>query len=260
MVLKFLIVSLISTALTPIFAYGQQQNPAQQPQESVQPGQIAHPPPPNNGPEGQEQLPPDKRVFGVLPNYRTADANVPFSPLTSRQKMAIAAKDSFDYPLIGLGAIYAGLYQLTDSHPQFGQGVKGYFHRFGTSYADQAIGNMLAEGILPSAFKEDPRYFRVGRASGKTVKARIWYAASRIFVTRTDTGARSVNFAELVGTATAAGIGLSYYSDSRNVQDYFQNAGTGLATDAFSQVLKELWPDVKQWYHNRHHEDNLAGH
>jgi hypothetical protein len=260
MVLKILIVSLCSTALAPIFAFGQQQNSAQRPQGSIQPGQIAQQPPPNNGPEGQEQLPPDKRVFGVLPNYRTADANVPFAPLTPQQKMTIAAKDSFDYPLIGLGAIYAGLYQLTDSHPQFGQGVKGYFHRFGTSYADQAIGNLLAEGILPSAFKEDPRYFRLGKISGKSVKGRVWYAATRIFVTRTDSGARSVNFAELVGTATAAGIGLSYYSDSRNVGDYFQNAGTGLATDAFSQVLKELWPDVKQWYHNRHHEENLASH
>lgn len=260
MVLKILIVSLFSTALTPIFAFGQQQNSTQRPQESIQPGQIAQQPPPNNGPEGQEELPPDKRVFGVLPNYRTADANVPFAPLTSHQKLTIAAKDSFDYPLIGLGAIYAGIYQLTDSHPQFGQGVKGYFHRFGTSYADQAIGNMLAEGVLPVAFKEDPRYFRVGAISGKSLKGRIWYAASRIFVTRTDAGATSVNFAELVGTATAAGIGLSYYSDSRNVGSYFQNAGTGLATDALSQVLKEIWPDVKQWYHNRHNknEPNLS--
>jgi hypothetical protein len=40
------------------------------------------------------------------------------------------------------------------------------------------------------------------------------------------------------------------------VGDYFENAGTGLATDAFSQVLKELWPDVKQWYHKRRQKND----
>ncbi len=248
MILNILIISACLMAFAPFTALGQQQ--------PLPPGEVAPVPPPNNGPLGQEPLPPDKRVFGVLPNYRTADANVPYHPLTSKQKLTIAAKDSFDYPLYGLGAIYAGLYQLTDSHPQFGQGAAGYFRRFGTSYADQAIGNILAEGVLPVAFREDPRYFRLGAISGVSVKRRIWYAATRIIVTRTDAGTRSVNYAELLGSGIAAGIGLSYYSDSRDVGDFLQNTGTGLATDAFSQVLKELWPDVKQWYHNKRHRDN----
>lgn len=246
MKLNIFLISACLTALTPL-------TPATQARQLLQPGQIAPVPPPNNGPQGQEELPPDRRVFGVLPNYRTADANVPYHPLTSEQKITIAAKDSFDYPLFGLGAVYAGIYQLTDSHPQFGQGVKGYAHRFATSYADQAIGNLLSEGLMPIAFREDPRYFRLGPISGESVKQRIWYAATRIFVTRTDSGGRSFNYAEVVGSGLAAGIGLSYYSDSRDVGDYMQNVGTGLATDAFSQVLKELWPDVKQWYLNRHH-------
>ena len=237
-------------ALTSWTALGQQQQP-------LAPGQIAQVPLPNNGPLGQEPLPPDKRVFGVLPNYRTANANVPYHPLTADQKLTIATKDSFDYPLFGLGAIYAGLYQLTDSHPQFGQGAKGYLHRFATSYTDQAIGNILSEGVMPIMFREDPRYFRLGAISGMPVKRRIWYAATRIFVTRTDSGGSSFNFAEVLGSGAAAGIGLSYYSDSRDVGDFMQNVGTGLATDAFSQVLKELWPDVKQWYINRHHRNDL---
>jgi len=38
----------------------------------------------------------DKRIFGVLPNYRTVESSSPFQPLTARQKLGIAAKDSFD--------------------------------------------------------------------------------------------------------------------------------------------------------------------
>src|SRR5205823_15106825 len=48
---------------------------------------------------------PDKRLFGVLPNYRTVDASIPFSPLMARQKLSIARHDSFDWPTFGLAAV-----------------------------------------------------------------------------------------------------------------------------------------------------------
>jgi hypothetical protein len=197
--------------------------------------------------------PPDKRVFGVLPNYRTANYTAEYRPITSKQKMTIALKDTFDYPLVGVGALYASLYQLEDSHPQFGQGFKCYLRRFGTSYTDQLVGNMLSEGILPIAFHEDPRYFRLGQG---TKWHRAGYAFSRILITRTDSGGRSFNFAEVVGNGIAAGVGLSYYSDDRDVGDYMQNWGTQLATDAISQVLKEFWPDIKHRYFHHHKPAN----
>jgi hypothetical protein len=214
----------------------------------------ATPPPPVPGqPANPAMLPPGKRVLGVLPNYRTTNMTADYHPITPKQKITIALKDSFDYPLIGVGALYAGLYQAEDSHPQFGQGLKGYLRRFGTSYCDQVVGNMMTEGILPIAFHEDPRYFRI--QSGTTWH-RAWYALSRIIITRTDSGAPTFNFAEIIGNGVSAGVGLSYYSDSRNVPSYFQNWGTQLGTDAVSQVLKELWPDIKHRYFSHHKPAN----
>lgn len=198
----------------------------------------------------------DKRVLGVLPNYRTAELTSDYHPISSKYKLKIALKDSFDYPLIGVGAAYAGLYQLEDSHPQFGQGFDGYLRRFGTSYADQVIGNMFTEGFMPILLKEDPRYFRKAEGS---VRSRTFYALSRIFVTKTDTGARSFNYAEVVGNGMASAIGLSYYSDNRDLPDYLQNWATQLATDATSQVLKEFWPDIKRRYFKKHfHQDEAT--
>jgi len=195
------------------------------------------------------QAPPDKRVFGVLPNYRTANLTPDYHPITAKQKLIIASKDSFDYPLIGLGAAYAGLYQLDDSHPQFGQGFKGYLRRFGTSYCDQVVGNMFSEGLFPIVLHEDPRYFRLGEG---LKRHRAVYAFTRIFITRTDTGARTFNYAEVVGNGAATLVGWSYYTDTRDAPDYFQAFGTQLATDAISQVLKEFWPDVKRRYFHHH--------
>ena len=198
------------------------------------------------------ETPQDKRIFGVLPNYRTAEMSAETHPLTPKQKMRIAVKDSFDYPLMAISAIYAGLYQAEDNHPQFGQGVKGYFSRLGTSYTDQVDGNMLTEGFLPVLFREDPRYFRM---STGPVKKRLFYAISRIVVTRTDSGHSSFNYAEVLGNGISSTIGLAYYSDSRDAKSFSENWATALGTDALSQVLKEFWPDIKHHWLTKHHHD-----
>jgi hypothetical protein len=238
-------------------ASAQEAQPSPAPRNQTAGGQVqpTAPLPPKEQPgvkaPGKTQEGEDKRVLGVLPNYRTAEMNAVGHPLTAEQKFKIASKDSFDYPLIFLGAAYAGLYQLENNHPEFGQGVKGYFRRFGTSYCDQVTGNMMTEGFLPVLLKEDPRYFRMAEGSKSS---RFMYAVSRILVTRTDSGNKTFNFAEVLGNGMAAGIGLSYYPDDRDVRDYMQNWGIQLATDAGSQVLKEFWPDIKGWWHARHHK------
>jgi hypothetical protein len=197
----------------------------------------------------------DKRVFGVLPNYRTAEMLSVYKPISAKYKLHIALKDSIDTPLLFTGAIYAGIYQAENSHAEFGQGTKGYFHRFATSYSDQIIGNMFTEGLFPIMFHEDPRYFRMAEGS---FSKRTLYAVSRIFVTKTDSGASSVNYAELVGNGAASAIGLSYYPDSRNARDYVQNWGIQLFTDATSQVLKEFWPDIKRNWQRKHPKPSVT--
>ena len=198
-------------------------------------------------PQVAAEPPPDKRVFGVLPNYRTTNSSDKYVPLTTKQKFYIGFKDSTDYPVYLLSAGFAGLYQLTDSHPSFGQGMEGYAKRFGTSIADLTIGNMMTESILPTVLHEDPRYFR--RGTGSTM-SRIGYAATRIFVTHTDSGGTRFNYSEVVGNSIAAAAGNAYYPQERHLSDNFQRLYVALATDSISQILKEFWPDVKRkWFH-----------
>lgn len=202
----------------------------------------------------QPNPPEDKRVFGVLPNYRTAEDGGIYAPLTSRQKLTIATKDTVDYPLFLLGGGLAGLAQLTGEHPEFGGGVEGYGRRWAASYADQFTGNYFTEGILPVLFREDPRYFRRGSERGG-VFSRSAYAASRIFVTRTDHNRNTFNFSEIMGNAISAGIANAYYPGERSLADNGERLGTQLATDALSQILKEFWPDIKRKYLSHHPRD-----
>lgn len=192
----------------------------------------------------------DKRVFGVLPNYRVADGNLPFKPITTKEKFEIGAKDSFDKPVFFLAAFYAGIAHLQNSNPSFGQGAKGFGNRYVRSLGDTIVGNFMTEAVFPSLLKEDPRYFMLG-AHGKTGKQRFWYALSRVVVTRTDSGGTRVNFSELLGNGASVGLSNLYYPESRTYSANFSKLGLQIGTDAASNVLKEFWPDIKQRMHKK---------
>ena len=195
--------------------------------------------------------PPDKRMFGVLPNYRTVEDTGDVQPLTTRRKFYIASKDSFDYPIYFLSGAFAGISQIENQNPSFGQGVKGYAKRYGTSYVDQMLGNMMTEAVVPTLLHEDPRYFRRGTGSKL---GRTGYALTRIFVTRTDTGVNRINSSELLGNSIAVAISNAYYPAMRNAGDNLQKLALQCGTDALSNMLKEFWPDVKRKLQSRHEQ------
>ena len=200
------------------------------------------------------QAPEDKRIFGVLPNNRTTEESIPFHSITAKQKVTIAFKDSFDWPVFPTSALFATLYQIENQNPSFGQGMQGYAKRFGTAYGDQMIGNMMTEGLIPAVFHQDPRYFRLGAGSKLH---RTLYALEAIEVARMDSGRRFFNFSEWGGNATAVAISNAYYPDTRDWHDNLERLFVACGTDAFSNVLKEFWPDVKRKFQKHHDQDPL---
>ncbi|MGH9559284.1 MAG: hypothetical protein ACRD30_08580 [Bryobacteraceae bacterium] len=198
-----------------------------------------------------ERTPPGgNRIFGVLPNYRTADASLENTRLTTREKFTIASKDSFDYPLILLSGALAGLSQLADQSPSLGQGVPGFAHRLATNYADQALGNMLTEAVFPMLFHQDPRYFRRGPSYG-TKWQRARYALTRVILTKKDSGGTTFNYSEWIGNASATAISNAYYPDSRSAGDNATKLVEQVSIDAVSQVMKEFWPDIRQKFFHK---------
>jgi hypothetical protein len=245
--------NILFTFVVPVLLLGQATpNTDSQPAAAEAPAAVPVETPANAVPTGATPLAgdpgsgQDKRIFGVLPNYRTADGTQPFRPITVKQKFTIARKDTLDYPSYALAAFFAGVSQFNNSNPSFGQGVQGYARRYGSSIADQDIGNFMTEAIFPSLLHEDPRYFRKVNGS---IKSRLGYAATRVLVTRTDAGNWRFNTSEFLGNGTVAAIGNWYYPDARGAGPTFQRMFTQIGTDALSGVLKEFWPDVKRkWF------------
>jgi hypothetical protein len=77
------------------------------------------------------------------------------------------------------------------------------------------------------------------------------YAVSRIFVAPVDSGRKTFNFSEWGGNAIAVAVSNAYYPDTRNVGDNVQKLLLQCGTDAFSNILKEFWPDVKRHFQRK---------
>jgi len=185
--------------------------------------------------------PSDKRLFGIIPNYRTVPEQDHYQPISIEEKFKIARDDSFDRGTFALAAAFAGEGQLANSNPSFGQGVKGYGHYFATAYSDLVIGDFMTEAIYPSILHQDPRYFRRGTGSGWS---RLGYATGQIFWTRTDSGRKQFNYSEIVGNSTAVAISAAYYPEGRNVSSAVSKLSTQIGVDMVGNILKEFWPDI----------------
>jgi hypothetical protein len=186
----------------------------------------------------------NKRILGIIPNYRAVSANTHLPPLNFKGELWLATQDTFDYSgFIFVGAL-AGIDMAERSQPTFGQGAEGFGKYYWHVFADSGIENYMTEAIIPAATKEDPRYYTMGK--GGFIK-RTGYAVSRLFITRTNSGGSTFNLAEIVGAGAAAGIGNAYYPAESNpwVKTY-QRWGTQVGLDGVFNVLKEFWPDINQ--------------
>ncbi|PWU07319.1 MAG: hypothetical protein C5B51_10250 [Terriglobia bacterium] len=189
------------------------------------------------------EQPEHSRIFGIIPNYRTFPTLQNYKPLRTREKFKIAVEDSFDRGTVMLAASFAGLGQLNNSTPAFGQGVAGYARYFGASYGDFVIGDFITEAIYPTLLHQDPRYFRRGTGSGWS---RLRYAAKQIFWTHKDAGGSQFNFSEIAGNATAVAISNAYYPDNRDAASAVSKLGIQIGIDMAGNFLKEFWPDLSR--------------
>jgi hypothetical protein len=198
----------------------------------------------NNPPEPQQ-----KRIFGLIPNYRTSPDLTQYKPLTAREKLTIAWHDCFDYGTFILGAAFGAEAQIAGASPSFGSGVPGYFRYAGASYADWADGDLMTESIYPAVLHEDPRYFRRGEGGGWS---RLGYAIGQIFWTHTDSGSTQFNFSEIAGNGTAVAISNIYYPNDRTVAHNASKLLVQLGVDMAGNVLKEFSPDLSRRFSKRH--------
>lgn len=188
--------------------------------------------------EAQLNLEEQQRVLGILPNYYVSyDPDA--LPLTSRQKFELAWRTSIDPVTFLMTGTVAGIEQENHTFKGYGMGAEGYAKRFGANYADGFDSDMIGGAILPSLFRQDPRYFYQGTGS---VRSRIMHALAGAVMCKGDNGHWQFAYAGILGGIAAGGISNLYYptGDRSGVQVTFENALIGTAESAAQNLIQEF--------------------
>jgi len=179
-----------------------------------------------------------QRVLGAIPNFYVSyqwDAE----PLSSVQKYRLAWRTSIDPVSVAISAGIAGVEQSQNTFSGYGQGTLGYAKRFGASYMDGLVGTFLADAVLPSLLRQDPRYFYKGTGS---IRSRALYAIASVVICKGDNGRWQPNYSNVLGNLAAAGISNLYYpASSRNGAELtIQNSLIGTAAGAVGTLFQEF--------------------
>lgn len=195
-----------------------------------------------SAPDDDHQDGQQKRIFGVLPNFRSVNADVHLPPQSVKDKFVTATQDSFDYSSIFIPLAVAGYDYLRNSTPEFGKGGAAFGRYFWHSAVDQTSENYFVEFIVPVITHEDTRYYSL--AHGGFLK-RTSYSLSRAVITRSDSGKEVFNASEVFGAGAAAGVSNLYYpAPERTFSNTASQWATSVGIDALSFFVKEFSPDV----------------
>jgi len=165
-----------------------------------------------------------------------------YEPLTAHQKFEIFTRRTYSPYTFFSAAFDAAYAHVTDSWPDYGYGAAGYGKRYGATLADAEARSFFQSFLMPAVLHQDPRYF-----SSPSTKffPRLLYAASRVLVTRSDSGQNTVNTSLLAGTAITTALSNAYYPRSeRSLGDSLNRFGGSFLGGVQTNILREFWPDI----------------
>jgi hypothetical protein len=193
----------------------------------------------------------DDRILGVIPNYLAVeDPQQHIMPLTAKEKFVLFAKETIDPFTVVAAAGGAGLSQIDNDDPKYGRGAGPFAQRFGAAAVDITTQNFFSDAVMSSLLHEDPRYFRRGPEFSGWY--RVWYALTRVVVTRTDKGRARFNYSGMLGMGMGIALSNAYYPDSSvSGSEVASRFGTSFAASALGNLLPEFWPDFHEKFFHR---------
>jgi hypothetical protein len=165
-------------------------------------------------------------------------------PLTPWDKLKLGANNTVSLSSVSAAVIGSAYGQAVNSPSGWGQGWGAYGQRLGADMARIASYNFFGTFAIASMTHEDPRFYvREGLNFGDSLK----YAASRLVITRSDTGEDGVNYAGILGPLAAEGLANAYYpSSSRGIGHTMIRYSTDVGWRFAGYVLRQYWPEINR--------------
>lgn len=179
-----------------------------------------------------------QRILGFPDFYTSFVWNA--APLDARQKLSLGLHATTDRMAFVTAGLVASGEQVKGTFPGYGGGYEGFGKRYGAAYADGFVGKFLGGAVLPSLFRQDPRYFYMG--SNGTVKQRVRHAMLSAILARGDNGRMELNYSHILGNAGAGALSTLYHPAADSAGKLaLDNALLGTLGEAGVNVVRELF-------------------
>jgi len=170
--------------------------------------------------------------------------------LSAKEKLELSGWEQLQPYAFATQFIGAGWEHLIDSNPQYGSDSGGFGERLGAAALLQNSRAILSDGIMAAIFRQDPRYYRQGH---RPVKQRLYYAAERVFIIRSDEGKYQPNYSQLLGNAVATALTMTYYpAVSATWPKTAKGYGISLTQGALGNEIHEFTPALKRLVFHHH--------
>ena len=160
------------------------------------------------------------------------------------------------YPIAG-AAFAAGINQLGNSPPEWGQGPDGFGRRFGSDFAIAAIGTTTRYG-LAEAFREDNMYYRCD-CSGPFPRLRH-AVISTVTGRRGEDGHRVISFSALAAPYAGSMVAVyAWYPDRYGAKDAFRMGNYSMLGYMGGNIALEFFYSGPHALISRMHLNNTRG-
>jgi hypothetical protein len=168
-------------------------------------------------------------------------------PLTWEQKGYLAVHNWSDpaniLTIVGISSINIA----ADSHTAYGPGIQGFATAAGVSLLQDATGEFFGTFLIPSLVRQDPRYYRMPKAS---IPRRFAHAVMMTYVAHGDDGHLMPAYGTLLAYPISAEIGNLYVPGiESDLASTAKRVATGLAIEPANNLLTEFLPDVASRVH-----------
>jgi hypothetical protein len=175
-------------------------------------------------------------------------------PLGAGDKILFGLRQSPTLFVLATVTAAAGYEQVVNGSPNYGTDLGAYGQRVGAAALRNISQNIFSDSLLSTALHEDPRYYVLGKGHNPVVRA--GYAISRVFVSKTDSGESTPNYALLGGYLGAAALTNAYYPpDNQGFTETMKSYGGSLGGAAASLVFREFLPDALHSVLRLRHQD-----
>ena len=185
---------------------------------------------PTNQPGGYQVAPLHRKY--IMPDMRAQQ-------ISAHDKIIIGLKGTYSLQNFSGIIVAAGYEQLRDGQPNYGTDRGAFGQRLGAAGIRGTSQGLFTDSVFAPLLHEDPRYYVQGKQH--SFFHRALYAATRPVITRTDSGRRTINGAQLLGYAASTALNNAYYpASNRNVKDNIEAYAGSIGGSALSSLLVEF--------------------